>query len=102
MEEMGYKIAKKNFRCRRGEVDIIAIDENILAFVEVKAWNRYGLSDLEYSINWNKRRRIIATAREFLHCYPTYRTYQVRFDLLFVPYLDEALIYHLPNAFEEE
>lgn len=36
LEEQGYKIIERNFRCKRGEVDIIAIDKEEIVFVEVK------------------------------------------------------------------
>ncbi len=39
LEKNNYKIIKRNFRCRQGEIDIIAYDKttNELVFVEVKA-----------------------------------------------------------------
>ena len=36
LQEKGYKILAKNFRCRYGEIDIIASKNGVLAFVEVK------------------------------------------------------------------
>jgi putative endonuclease len=40
----GYKILERNFKCKLGEIDIIAIDKDTLVFVEVKTrWNtKYG------------------------------------------------------------
>ncbi|HLE48672.1 MAG TPA: YraN family protein [Patescibacteria group bacterium] len=38
--ENGYKILKRNYRCKSGEIDIICNKKRILYFVEVKArWN---------------------------------------------------------------
>ncbi|MBX2822780.1 MAG: YraN family protein [Rhodothermaceae bacterium] len=43
LEKKRYKIVHRNYRCRRGEIDIICLDEtadsgnNVLVFVEVKA-----------------------------------------------------------------
>jgi putative endonuclease len=41
----GYKILEKNFRCRIGEIDIIAMDKEVLVFIEVKTRRNlsYGL-----------------------------------------------------------
>mgnify|MGYP001610164088 CR=1 FL=1 len=41
----GYKILDRNFRCKLGEIDIIALKENTLVFIEVKARanKKYGL-----------------------------------------------------------
>ena len=38
----GYRILERNFRCRQGEIDLVAEDEQDLIFVEVKA--RRGVS----------------------------------------------------------
>ncbi len=37
LELMGYTLAQRNYRCRLGEVDVIAHDGEVLCFVEVKA-----------------------------------------------------------------
>ena len=44
LEQLGYRILEKNFRCRTGEIDLIADDGGVIAFVEVKyrADQRYG------------------------------------------------------------
>jgi putative endonuclease len=36
LKDKGYKIIDRNFRIRGGEVDIVAIDQNVLVFIEVK------------------------------------------------------------------
>ncbi len=36
LEQQGYKILEKNFRCRQGEIDLIAMDGEYLCFIEVK------------------------------------------------------------------
>ena len=45
LEKKGYRIIQKNFRCRSGEIDIIAMDGFTLVFVEVKTRSnqKYGL-----------------------------------------------------------
>ncbi|MPM86702.1 hypothetical protein SDC9_133793 [bioreactor metagenome] len=40
LKEMGYTILEKNFKCKIGEIDIIAKDSKYICFVEVKT--RYG------------------------------------------------------------
>lgn len=53
LSKHGYKIIKRNFLIRGGEIDIIAKDQKTLVFVEVKARssNRYG-SGLEAITSW--------------------------------------------------
>lgn len=59
-------IIETNYRCRYGEIDIIAIDGEVLCFIEVRYRRnrRYG-SALE-TIDQRKQRRIIQTAQQFL------------------------------------
>ncbi len=35
--ERGYRIVERNFRCKAGELDLIALDRNVLVFVEVRS-----------------------------------------------------------------
>jgi putative endonuclease len=58
----GYKILERNFRSRWGEIDIIARDNDYIAFIEVKARSvDYLVSGME-AIDARKRKKIIKTA----------------------------------------
>ena len=61
----GYSIIARKFRCRSGEIDIIAMDKGTLVFIEVRS-----RSDEEYglpyeTINHVKKRRIRKVATAF-------------------------------------
>ena len=45
LRSKGYEILERNFLCKQGEIDIIALDKNYLVFIEIKARtsNKYGL-----------------------------------------------------------
>ena len=62
----GYTILERNYRRRTGEIDIVAREGEVLAFVEVKARSsrRYG-SPAE-AVGRVKQRRIIQAARLYL------------------------------------
>ena len=62
LKKKGYHIVERNFRCRLGEIDIIARDGAELVFIEVKTRQSqsYGLPC--ESINAEKVRHIIRTA----------------------------------------
>lgn len=64
--KQGYKILKRNFRIRGGEIDIIAEDHEYLVFVEVKTRNsnEYGLP-VEAITSW-KIKYLLKTAQFYL------------------------------------
>lgn len=66
LETKGYRILERNYRCRQGEIDLIALHENYLVFVEVKyrsdARRGYGSE----AVNVQKQRRIIRAASWYM------------------------------------
>jgi putative endonuclease len=92
----GYSILARNFRCRGGEIDIIAEREGALAFVEVKSWRGLGKADLEYAVGPRKRRRLQLAARYFLAGRPNLGGRRLRFDVVL---LSGGRIEHLEDAF---
>lgn len=96
----GFVIIKRNFRRQSGEIDIIAKHDNTLIFIEVKTTNVYSRDVLEYSVNYRKRKKIIATSRYFLKENPEYEEYNIQYDIIFVSQQDGKII-HIKNAFCE-
>jgi len=98
LEKKGIRILEKNFRSRKGEIDIIAMDAQTLVFAEVKAWSKYGMDALEYAIDQKKQHKIIETSKYFLSLHRKYRYMPIRFDVIFV---SPEGITHLASAFSE-
>jgi len=101
LESSGWRIIKKNFRTRRGEVDIIGDDGQDIVFVEVKTWTSLDQSSLEYAINRRKQSRIIRTAQRFLAENPWFQNRTVRFDVVFLSG-ETTRMEHIQGAFETE
>ncbi|MEI8092890.1 MAG: YraN family protein [Spirochaetales bacterium] len=99
LSSQGYHIIKRNLRCPEGEVDIIVYRDACVAFVEVKAWKKFGIESLGLSIHSGKRRNIIRTARFFLRQYPEWKQFRPRFDVAFIA--ADNSIHHFPDAFTE-
>ena len=98
LEQKGIRVLEKNFRSRKGEIDIIAMDAQTLVFAEVKTWSAYGIEGLEYAIDPKKKHKIIETSKYFLSLHRKYRYMPIRFDVIFV---SPDGITHLASAFSE-
>ncbi len=103
LEGRGYEIVATNFRCPRGEVDIIARDGVCLVFVEVRTRRspgQYGAP--EESLSKGKRDRLVATAETYIQSSPSLPE-QWRIDLVAVR-LDSrgaiGQVEHIENAIQ--
>ena len=96
----GYQVLVRNFRTRRGEIDIVAVDGTTLVFVEVKSWRAIGFGDLEVSISKRKQRRIIDASRVYLMQTGRDDRVSVRYDLIFLKG-DSMEVHHVRDAFTE-
>lgn len=95
--EQGYVILEKNFRCKLGEIDIIAKTEGYLCFIEVKyrSSSEYGFPS--EAIDDRKRRRIVRTALTYMNFHKLPTETACRFDIVLVLDREFSLI---KNAFE--
>ncbi len=62
LESCGYKITVRNFRCRMGEIDLIAEDGEYLVFIEVKYRADAQMGEPQEAVNLRKQRRISRAA----------------------------------------
>ena len=62
----GYRIVERNYRCRLGEIDLIASDGEGLVFVEVRMRNGAAFGSALESVTPHKKKRLIAAARHYL------------------------------------
>lgn len=66
----GYKIIERNFRKGYGEIDIIAIKDNTLIFVEVKTRTSFEFGEPLESITYSKLKTLVNTARFYKLIHP--------------------------------
>ena len=58
LKNSGYRIIERNFRCKLGEIDIIALDRNILAFVEVRTKNLSSFCTPQETVTFSKQKKL--------------------------------------------
>ncbi len=69
LQQRGYVIVERNYRCSYGEVDVVARDRDRLAFVEVRARRGTAFGSPEESVTPQKQQRLVAVAREYLQAH---------------------------------
>ena len=82
--DAGLAVLQRNYRCKMGELDLIARHGNILVITEVRMRNSARFGGAAASITWNKRRRIVRTTRHLLARYPSLQKCAVRFDAVLI------------------
>ena len=67
LEKQGYTIIERNFMCKQGEIDIIALNEKYLVFVEIKSRtsNEFGLPS--ESVTERKKKHMIKAIQYYLY-----------------------------------
>lgn len=81
-----YEIICKNFYTRMGEVDLIAIKDKYLIFIEVKSRKNKNYGSPAMAVNENKIRHMKIAARVFLKL-NKFSKYNIRFDVIEIYFL---------------
>ncbi len=98
-----FKLLASGYRCRFGEIDLIAADRKYLVFVEVKTRKSGDFAKAREYVDFRKQNRIRTTASMYLSQYPT--NLQPRFDVIEI-YAPDGVntlhpeINHLEDAFQ--
>jgi len=100
LEQKGFTIVCRNYRCRSGEIDIIARKKKLLCFIEVKTrrTRRFGLP--QEAVTPAKQYKIGRVAQDFLQRHKL-ENWPARFDVIAVDFSSgEGIIDFIENAFE--
>ena len=73
LTKKGYQIIERNYRCRIGEIDIIAIERDCLCFIEVKYRKNEKTGDPLEAVDKRKQQKIIRTAQYYLLTHSKYQ-----------------------------
>ncbi len=92
------RIVARNWRCRHGEIDLVAEDNGTLVFAEVRLRRDARFGGAAESVTAHKRARLVAAARQFLASRPPAAC---RFDVLLLDALEIRRIEWIRDAFGE-
>ena len=103
LEKKHYQVIAANYRCRFGEIDLIACNKKYLVFVEVKLRKNDDFALAREFVDHQKQDRLRTTAQIYLAQNPT--ELQPRFDVIEIYAPDGTLtktpkIYHMEDAFQ--
>lgn len=78
--DAGYAVLEKNWRHSHWEVDVIAVKDNILHFIEIKTrrTKKFGLP--EEKVGKKKMQNLVNAAEQYLYLYPQWK--RIQFNIL--------------------
>jgi putative endonuclease len=100
LTDAGLQVLDRNWRCRAGELDVVAREGSALVFCEVKTRRGSGFGHPVEAVTPVKRRRLRQLARAWLDAHDDHAP-DLRFDVIgvLVPTVGPARVTHLRNAF---
>ncbi len=96
LKNQGYEILEQNFRCRSGEIDLIARDGKYLVFIEVKFRSSGANGSALESIDARKALQVRSVAQIYLYQNHYSENTPCRFDAAGI---DGNTIHYIKNAF---
>jgi putative endonuclease len=95
-----YTIVARNYRCRAGEIDLVALDGPVLVFVEVRSRRGTALGTPLESVDGRKQAQVARVARHFLAS-RRWHDRDARFDVVGIRFDTEPpAVEHVRGAFE--
>ena len=101
LKKKGYRVVAKNFRCRGGEVDIVALDGATVVFVEVKTRSSRAYGPPKLAVDERKQRQLVRAALTYLSEKDLFDRASARFDVVGIDVRgDSDEVEHIINAFD--
>lgn len=100
LRRRGFAILETNYRCRLGEIDIIARDRDTLVFVEVRSRTASSFGTPQETVTYPKQRKLRQVAQVYLMTHPT--AAPARFDVVAATFAANGRLdrlEHIPDAF---
>lgn len=95
-----YTIVARNYRCRAGEIDLVALDGSVIVFVEVRCRSSITFGTPLESVDGRKQARVGRVAEHFLSA-RRWHDRDARFDVIGVRFdAEPPAVEHVRGAFE--
>jgi len=82
VQAQGWQILQRNYRCKLGEIDIVAEDKGQLVFIEVRARSNLRFASAAASVDRRKQQRLLRTAALYLRTAGHRQHFPCRFDVI--------------------
>lgn len=100
LRQRGYAVVCRNYRCRSGEIDIVARKKNQLCFIEVKTRRTGRFGPPQEAVTAAKQKKIARAAQDFILRHGL-ESRPARFDVIAVDFSSgSGIITQIENAFE--
>ena len=100
LQKEGYRIVERNYRCRYGEIDIIAMDVGDIVFIEVKSRKSDNFGSPEEAVGTTKQKKISRVALNYLR-EKGLADHNARFDIVAIRFMPQGnRVKLIRNAFD--
>jgi putative endonuclease len=97
--QRGYRIIERNYRTKSGEIDLIALHEGVVVFVEVKTRTSDAFGAPELAVDFRKQQRMVKAALGYIS-YKKLHQIPCRFDVVAITAATGKGVELIQNAFE--
>jgi putative endonuclease len=82
LQARGLVVLERNLRCKAGEIDLVCLEGDVLAVIEVRQRARTDFGGALGSVTWRKQRKLMRAVRYFSQRRPRWQMYRMRFDVI--------------------
>lgn len=105
IEKAGLTIVERNYHCRFGEIDCIALSNDkhnpCLVIIEVRARQQKAFGQAAETVDYHKQQKIIRATQVYLQHHPKHQALPIRFDVIGIHTHDNSLDW-IKDAFQAE
>ena len=96
LEKINYRIIERNFRCKFGEIDIVAIENGEFVFIEVKTRHNQLFGRPALAVNKKKQKHIISASKYYLTINKI-SLINIRYEVIEIIKKDKYYLNHIHN-----